>query len=1302
VNPHTSGNSLRIRPPRFQSSVSKRGWILAAVLTVIGSSALGDPAWKAAYDPLEVKTLHLELTEADWDRVRFDQPMEGETEGIERAPAWFHATGEAPIQVEIRRKGQTDPALPEEGNPQKVSLKIDINALVAGQRWHGLRKLSLENGGDAGPLQEGFAWQIHRMAADSGYYRYDAANAAWIKLYINGSYKGVFVSTEQRDEQLLRNRDLYSPFATWLYKIDGGIYNEVGEGDSPTRAHLNFAPFNSGPGGGNQGGTPPDLDVDLPQWIDMESMLTLAACEAFVENNDGLFTHSGKNSFAADFNPPDLRRRIYFPWDMDASIKDGRTGIYGNGSYQTALLGHPWFGRVYEHTFRELLQGPLSAASLHAFLNQLEPVLAPALDSDPYAAPDGGAAASIQSLRNWVTTRTLNIPTRLIHPHVPRPTFSHPGGEVVSGFNLTMSAPEGQIYYTTDGRDPRLPGGATVPGALLYAGPVMIDRNVKFTARTLSGGQWSGLATEAAFQLAPYGSPLRISEIMYNPKDPNAFDSIDNSAYEFLEMHNTGAAPVDLSGCYFEGISFSFPQGSSVAAGGRIVLVRNASAFSNRYPGVARHGIYLGGLSAGGEKITLKNANGTTLVSVEYDDDPPWVISPDGMGYSLVNRNPDGDPDDASNWSASRDIGGSPGAADPVTPYATGAVFHEVLANPAAPFEDAIELHNPSGASIDIGGWFLSNEARNASGNLDPGKLKRFKIPVGTILQAGGYAAFYQAEFQQGNPLVPFELSLHGGRVYLSSADAAANLTGHIVALEFPATETNVAYGSVSTSDGPRETLLETPTFGAVLPPDLAAFRTGDGAANSAPRIGPVVISEIHYHPLNTGSEFLELHNRSAAPVSIAGWDIDGIAGFEFPAGTTLPAGGFTLIVDSASTTAAAFRSERNIAAEVPVFATTMTLEDSGEALRLEKPNPVSLQPDILLERVRYNDKAPWTGEADGAGPSLERIPPGRFGNEPLHWKAVTLHGTPGLLGSANGGFPISRASFWDYHAGPAPLDAGWKTPLYNATAWLSTNCPAGYGETFITGIIPYGSDPSAKYPTTFFRKSFVLGDPPASLATLVLSLLCDDGVVVYLNGSEIVRRSMPDGAIAYATLATADTEAGSYEDIDLMPYRHLLIQGTNLLAVEVHQFAPQSSDLVWDAGLTYTLAADPSDSDQDGLPSEWESAYGFNDQDPGDAALDFDGDGQSNLAEFMAGTSPVDGSSFFHIHSATRTPGGAKLTWGSVPGKTYKVGYSPDLKTWFSFGEAGDVTATGTTCEYIDSTAGFVSARFYRVEVVP
>lgn len=118
-------------------------------------------------------------------------------------------------------------------------------------------------------------------------------------------------------------------------------------------------------------------------------------------------------------------------------------------------------------------------------------------------------------------------------------------------------------------------------------------------------------------------------------------------------------------------------------------------------------------------------------------------------------------------------------------------------------------------------------------------------------------------------------------------------------------------------------------------------------------------ITEIMYNPLDSGSEFVELCNISSGPLDISGWDLDGISGFAFPAATSLPAGGYVVLVDSVTTTPEQFRIDFNVPAGVPIFAAPFDLGNAGEALQLEKPNPDPLEPDVIIERVRYNDKAP-------------------------------------------------------------------------------------------------------------------------------------------------------------------------------------------------------------------------------------------------------------------------------------------------------------------------------------------------------
>jgi hypothetical protein len=199
-----------------------------------------------------------------------------------------------------------------------------------------------------------------------------------------------------------------------------------------------------------------------------------------------------------------------------------------------------------------------------------------------------------------------------------------------------------------------------------------------------------------------------------------------------------------------------------------------------------------------------------------------------------------------------------------------------------------------------------------------------------------------------------------------------------------------------------------------------------------------------------------------------------------------------------------------------------------------------------------------------------------------------------------------------------------------------------------------------------------------------------------------VLRRGLPDGQVSYTTLAS-DHEAGSHETVDLTSYSPLLIEGTNVLAVEVHQSDLASADLVWDAGLSYTTFVSPSDADGDGLPGDWESANGLSDDDPNDALLDLDGDGQSNAAEFLAGTDPRNGSSFFRIQAAEWSGDGTLLLrWNSVAGRSYRISYSPDLENWFLFGETGEVTATGTVTEFSDPSSPRPTARYYRISIIP
>ena len=179
---------------------------------------------------------------------------------------------------------------------------------------------------------------------------------------------------------------------------------------------------------------------------------------------------------------------------------------------------------------------------------------------------------------------------------------------------------------------------------------------------------------------------------------------------------------------------------------------------------------------------------------------------------------------------------------------------------------------------------------------------------------------------------------------------------------------------------------------------------------------------------------------------------------------------------------------------------------------------------------------------------------------------------------------------------------ANWETSGFNDASWSSGSAVLGYGT--ITGstvstTVSYGSNSSAKYPTTYFRKTF---NTTASFAGgLDLELLCDDGAIVYINGTEVLRYNMPSSGVGHTTYASS-TISGSDEG-DYTTYNvsaSVLVSGTNTVAVEVHNRSGSSSDLGFDLSIegigsapTYLLSPEDTDwkyLDNNTRPSNWET----------------------------------------------------------------------------------------------------------------
>jgi hypothetical protein len=166
---------------------------------------------------------------------------------------------------------------------------------------------------------------------------------------------------------------------------------------------------------------------------------------------------------------------------------------------------------------------------------------------------------------------------------------------------------------------------------------------------------------------------------------------------------------------------------------------------------------------------------------------------------------------------------------------------------------------------------------------------------------------------------------------------------------------------------------------------------------------------------------------------------------------------------------------------------------------------------------------------------------------------------------------PISKGDSWSYWDKGSLDGTDWKTG--SASNWATGYTPLGYGKSSIVTTISYGGNSSQKYPTYYFRKSFTLDNEPSSIESLVLNFTADDGFVVYINGTEACRYLMPDGVPSYETYAT--TYAPDNPDSGTLSLPVSLLQkGENIIAVEVHNNVPGSTDIYWDAEISYNITS--------------------------------------------------------------------------------------------------------------------------------
>ncbi|MBN8246880.1 MAG: CotH kinase family protein, partial [Verrucomicrobia bacterium] len=489
-----------------------------------------------------------------------------------------------------------------------------------------------------------------------------SAHGTYVHLYLNGLYWGVYNLCERPDHDFLalhrggraEEYDAVADFAE-LHAGNMDAWNRMmalaGEDLSVNANYQRLL-------GNRPDGT---RDPASEVLLDVDNLIDYMVLHIFIGADDW----PNHNWWAGRRRGPESTGFQFFAWDQEISISSlvrqhsswgpiyAQADAFNTPAYvYSRCRSNPEFrmrfaDRVYRHLFGS---GALSVSNnIARWAGRVagvdQAIVAESARWGDHQRPAQPYRREVEWLANDRWMRETYFPSNhvvalkrfrdaALYPRLAPPEWSSSGGLVSPGFQIGLRNPNasGTVWYTADGSDPRLPGGAVSASAVSETPPPPITARIQLRARVRDGNLWSALSEVTLVTAAEY-TALVVSEVHYHPEpDPLLADE----SAEFLELFNRGNTALELAGLTFtEGIEFQFAAGTRLAPGAYAVVVRDRDGFTRRFPEVVPLGAYTGALGNGGETLTLGHAVGLTVFSFAYDDAPPWPPGADGLGVSL-------------------------------------------------------------------------------------------------------------------------------------------------------------------------------------------------------------------------------------------------------------------------------------------------------------------------------------------------------------------------------------------------------------------------------------------------------------------------------------------------------------------------------------------------------------------------------------------------------------------------------------------------------------------------------------------